>query len=222
MKPSSLPLALILLLLAACHSGTTSAPPPEPAAKAATQQTRAAATAAFDFYLLNLSWSPEFCHSHPTAPECAVHSTFVLHGLWPQNNDGSYPKNCSSAPGPADPSQYSDIYPDPSLLEHEWKTHGTCSGLSPDDFFSSARKAFHSVTIPPRLAGLHSQISMPPAQILGLFTAGNPHIPQAALALSCGSNYLTAVEVCLDKNLQPIPCSGVRSCRANTVRIPPP
>jgi ribonuclease T2 len=25
----------------------------------------------FDYYLLNLSWSPEFCHSHQTAPECA-------------------------------------------------------------------------------------------------------------------------------------------------------
>jgi ribonuclease T2 len=219
-KQDPLPLALVLLLLTACHSSTTSAPPPELAAKPAAQQTRASAT--FDFYLLNLSWSPEFCHSHPTAAECAAHSTFVLHGLWPQNNGGSYPQNCSSAPGPADPSQYGDIYPDPSLLQHEWKTHGTCSGLSPDDFFSSARKAFHSVTIPPKLAGLQSQISLPPGQILELFTASNPQIPQAALALSCGSNYLTAVEVCLDKSLQPITCSGVRSCRANTVRIPPP
>src|SRR3974390_1701145 len=43
----------------------------------------------FDYYLLNLSWSPEFCHSHPSAAECAEHATFVLHGLWPQNFDGS-------------------------------------------------------------------------------------------------------------------------------------
>jgi ribonuclease T2 len=219
-KPSLFPLALILLLLAGCRSNTTSAPPREAAAKPAAAQAHAAA--GFDFYLLNLSWSPEFCHSHPSAAECAAHSTFVLHGLWPENNDGSYPQNCSSAPGPADPSQYSNIYPDPSLLQHEWRTHGTCSGLSPDNFFSSARKAFHSVTIPPKLAGLQSQMSLPPDQILGLFTASNPQIPRTALALSCGNNYLTAVEVCLDKSLQPMPCSGVRSCRANTVRIPPP
>jgi ribonuclease T2 len=219
-KPRFLPLALVLLLLTGCRSRTTSAPSPEPAARPAADQVRASTT--FDFYLLNLSWSPEFCHSHPTAAECAAHSTFVLHGLWPQSNDGSYPHNCSNAPGPADPSQFRDIYPDPGLLEHEWKTHGTCSGLSPDDFFSSARKAFHSVAIPPKLAGLQSQISLPPGQILELFTSSNPQIPQAALALSCGSNYLTAVEVCLDKSLQPIACSGVHSCRANTVRIPPP
>jgi ribonuclease T2 len=216
-KPSSFALALVLLPLLACRSGT----PPAPASSAEPRP-QTPATGQFDFYLLNLSWSPEFCHSHPTAAECAAHSTFVLHGLWPQNNGGTYPQNCSSAPGPADPSQYSDIYPDPSLLQHEWATHGTCSGLSPDDFFSSARKAFHSVTIPPKLADLQAQISLPPDQILGLFTASNPQIPQAALALSCGNNYLTAVEVCLDKSLQPIACSGVRSCRANTVRIPPP
>lgn len=214
-------LGLVLLLVAGCKSGPTGSPATS-AAPSAQPQARATATAAFDFYLLNLSWSPEFCHSHPTAAECAAHSTFVLHGMWPQNNDGTYPQNCSTAPGPADPSQYSDIYPDPSLLQHEWATHGTCSGMAPDDYFSAARKAFHAVVIPTQLSGLTSQTSMPPDQILGRFTASNPQVPSSALALSCGSNYLTAVEECLDKSFAPIACSGVRSCRANTVKIPPP
>lgn len=209
---------LLLLAIAGCHSPTASNPSASP--QSARLQPRAAAQ--FDFYLLNLSWSPEFCQTHPGAAECAAHSTFVLHGLWPQNNDGTYPHNCSSAPGPADPSQYSDIFPDPGLLQHEWSTHGTCSGLSPDAYFSDARKAFRAVVIPPQLANLKAQTSMPPDQILGLFTASNSQIPQSSLALSCGNNYLTAVEECLDKTFQPIACSGVRSCRANTVRIPPP
>lgn len=220
MKRTAFALALLLLACTGCRRFTASSPSEGTAKPGSAEHPRAVST--FDFYLLNLSWSPEFCHSHPNAAECAAHSNFVLHGLWPQNNDGTYPHNCSSAPGPADPSQYSDIYPDPSLLQHEWNTHGTCSGLSPNDYFSAARKAFHSVTIPPKLAGLTSQTSMPPDQILGLFTASNPQIAQPDLALSCGNNYLTAVEVCLDKSLQPIACSAVRSCRANTVRIPPP
>jgi len=219
-KRISFALVLLLLVLPGCHRFTASATSSDPASPDDRQQAHTAGK--FDFYLLNLSWSPEFCHSHPTAAECAQHSTFVLHGMWPQNNNGSYPQHCSSAPGPADPSQYSDIYPDPSLLHHEWTTHGTCSGLSPDAYFSAARKAFHAVVIPPRLANLNKQISMPPDQILGLFTASNPQIPPSALALSCGGNYLTAFEECLDKSFQPIACSGVRSCRANTVRIPPP
>ena len=219
MKPNSIALALVLLALIACRSGPAPTPPSE-TTRSENQQARAAAQ--FDFYLLNLSWSPEFCHSHPAAAECAQHATFVLHGLWPQNNDGTYPHNCSNAPGAADPSMHSDIYPDASLLDHEWKTHGTCSGLSPNDYFTAARKAFRSVAIPPRLANLRTQTSMPPDQILGLFTASNAQIPSSALALSCGNNSLTAVEECLDKSFQPIACSGVRSCRANTVKIPPP
>jgi ribonuclease T2 len=208
MKLTIVAVCVAVVLIADCKSGA--------------QSGSGAAPGSFDFYLLNLSWSPEYCHSHPTAAECAAHSTFVLHGLWPENNDGSYPQNCSNAPGPANPSQYSDIYPDAGLLEHEWQTHGTCSGLSPDAFFQLARAAFHSVTIPPTLQTLSSQTSLPPDQIVGLFTASNPAIPGSSLVVSCGNNYLTAVEVCLDKSLHAVACSGVRSCGANTVKIPAP
>jgi ribonuclease T2 len=186
------------------------------------QPNAAASQQTFDYYLLNLSWSPEFCSTHPDKPECALHLGFVLHGLWPQNTNGSYPENCSNAPGPSDPSHYADLYPDQGLLRHEWQTHGTCSGLAPDAFFQLARQAVHAVAIPTELSSLNHQISMPPAEILSLFAKANPSIPAASLALSCGNNYLTAVEVCLSKTLQPISCGAIRSCHANTVRIPPP
>lgn len=174
----------------------------------------------FDFYLLTLSWSPEFCATHSSAAECALHAGFVLHGLWPQNTDASYPEHCSDAPGPSNPSQYSDIFPDPGLLQHEWTTHGTCSGLAPDSYFQLARRAFQSVHTPADLNNLTQQTSEPPATILADFSSINPGIPQSSLALSCGNNYLTAVQACLDKNLNAIICQ-VRSCAANSVRIVP-
>lgn len=222
----TLPIVL-LLCLTAC-----TAPAPVNTISATTQRTAsnipppppppATGPQNFDYYLLNLSWSPEFCHSHQSAPECGRGATFVLHGLWPQNADGSYPENCNSAPGPANPSQYSDIYPDTGLLQHEWRTHGTCSGLSAEGFFKAARTAFQSFIVPPKLAQLNTQVSLPPDQILSLVTQSNPSIDAKSLVLSCGNNYLTAVEVCLDKKLHPIACGTVRSCRARTVRIPPP
>jgi ribonuclease T2 len=213
-------LAVMALLVSGCNAP---APPPAvPGSPRIAVAPRAAGSQSFDYYLLNLSWSPEFCYSHPSAAECAQHSSFVLHGLWPQRTDGSYPQDCSDAPGPVDPSQYSDIYPDASLLEHEWKTHGTCSGLSPNAFFGAARKAFRSFVIPPRLAQLTNQISMAPQQILSLVEQSNPGVPAESLAVSCGNNYLTAVEECLDTQLHPIACGPIRSCRANMVRIPPP
>lgn len=214
----------LLVQLTACRTGRQAAVASENAerSRVASSDGPKTTTFAFDYYLLNLSWSPEFCHSHTNAVECGTHAAFVLHGLWPQKNDGSYPENCSSAPGPADASAYKDIYPDEGLLRHEWQTHGTCSGLGPDEFFAAARTAYRSVAIPPVLLSLSSQTTMPPEEILGLFTATNPAIQRASLALSCGNNYLTAVEVCLDKSLHAISCPGIRSCRANVVRIPPP
>ena len=176
----------------------------------------------FDYYLLNLSWSPEYCQGHPTATECAARATFVLHGLWPENMDGSYPESCTSAPGPADPGEYKDIYPDPGLLQHEWQKHGTCSGLSADAYFQAARTAFRAVIVPGPLENLKSEISLTPGQIIDLFAASNPRIPVSSFALSCGHNDLTAVEICLDKSMNPISCTAVRSCRAQTVRITPP
>jgi ribonuclease T2 len=181
------------------------------------------ATGTFDYYLLNLSWSPEFCHSHPDATECAAHARFVLHGLWPQNNDGSYPERCSNAPGPANAAAYKDIYADAGLLQHEWKAHGTCSGLSAEAFFAQARAAVRAVKIPAELDGLDRQTSMTPEEILGLFAQSNPAIGRTGMALSCGNNYLTAIEVCLDKSLHPMACpSTLRSCRARTVKIAAP
>jgi ribonuclease T2 len=215
MKPSVFVAVFALLLsLGGCKS--------TPQTGATNQRAAVQTGSGFDYYLLNLSWSPEFCHSHPNAAECASHSTFVLHGLWPQNNDGSYPENCSNAPGPSDPSTFADIYADTGLLEHEWRTHGTCSGLSPDAFFSTARSAWRSVVIPRKLAALSRQTSMSPNEIMDLFMVDNPRIPRESLAVSCGNNYLTAVEICLDKTLRPIQCGPIRSCRAVIVRIPPP
>ncbi|HEY2468134.1 MAG TPA: ribonuclease T2 [Terracidiphilus sp.] len=220
MKPSVLVAVLALLLpFAACKSTPqTSAANPS----ATTQHAAVPTGSGFDFYLLNLSWSPEFCYSHPSAAECASHSTFVLHGLWPQNNNGTYPENCSNAPGPSDPSAFADIYPEASLLEHEWHAHGTCSGLSADAFFTTARTAFHSVVIPHQLQSLTRQASMSPNQVMNLFMEDNPKIPRESLAVSCGNNYLTAVEICLDKTLHPVQCGLIRSCRAVVIRIPPP
>ena len=227
MKKRIFPALLIVLPLAACNPTTPNPPSPQPKTTTAFAQPHTAIPAPtgnqnFDYYLLNLSWSPEFCHSHSYAPECAQRLAFTLHGLWPQNNSGPFIQNCSTAPGPQNPSQYADIYPAPGLLRHEWQTHGTCSGLTADAFFSLARTATHSVAIPATLTQLDHQISLPPAQIINLFQTANPSFPPNSILISCGNNYLTAVEVCMDKQAQPIACGPIRSCRANTVRIPPP
>ena len=59
--------------------------------KAAATQTQGS----FDYYLLSLSWAPNYCAEHPgdNSSECRAgnHKGFVLHGLWPQSNEGPPP-----------------------------------------------------------------------------------------------------------------------------------
>lgn len=129
----------------------------------------------FDYYVLALSWSPEFCHSHPSNAQCSGHFGFVVHGLWPQFVDG-YPEHCSTQPGLTDPSSMTDIMPGPSLVEHEWTTHGTCSGLDPEAYFKLVRQAFAAVKVPSRLAAPHQMSAMTPQELKEEFIAANPRL----------------------------------------------
>jgi ribonuclease T2 len=174
----------------------------------------------FDYYLLTLSWSPEFCHSHTDKPECqSGHHGFVLHGLWPQYVNG-YPENCSTAPGLSNPSEMADIMPDPGLVAHEWSTHGTCSGLDAEAYFKLLRQAFRSVKIPDRFASASANFSVSPQDVKSAFVQSNSGLSANEMTVSCGNNYLTAVSLCLTKDLKPTACQNLRDCRANVIRVP--
>ncbi len=236
-----LPLLLPLGCRTASPSGTSASTPASrpqgdftlpgntaPAPSVAPRRTRrhrsaAAVTAQpgdFDYYLLTLSWSPEFCATH-SSPECAAHPGFVVHGLWPQNNDGTYPEDCSNAPGPANPQGDTDLQPTVSLVEHEWQTHGTCSGLAADPYFNTIRQAFHEIVIPPSLTHVQAPETVAPQLLLKQFASANPRLPANAFVLSCGNNYLTAVEVCLTKSLAGESCPNVKTCGATVVKVTP-
>ncbi len=177
----------------------------------------------FDFYLLVLSWSPEFCYSRPGAAECSAHKGFVVHGLWPQNKDGSYPSNCrTDQPAPSDPSSMSGIMP-AEIVRHEWQTHGTCSGLSGDAYFALIRKAWASVKIPEQFSAPGASFSVSSAQLKHAFEKSNPQLNDSGMAVQLRTRYLNAVEICLAKSpaLDPIACSGVRDARSGTFLVPP-
>ena len=176
---------------------------------------------AFDYYLLTLSWSPEFCHSHADQPECqSGHHGFVVHGLWPQYVDG-YPEHCSNAPGLTNPAEMADLMPDTGLVAHEWSTHGTCSGLSPEDYFKLLRRAFESIKVPEKFAAPRETFSISPQDVKKDFLQSNAGLKEDEMTVSCGNNYLTAVSVCMTKDLKRTACQSLRDCRANVIRVPP-
>jgi ribonuclease T2 len=175
----------------------------------------------FDYYLLTLSWSPEFCYSHAEKPECqSGHHGFVVHGLWPQYVNG-YPENCSSAPGLENSAEMTDLMPDSGLVVHEWSTHGTCSGLDAENYFQLVRRAFASVKVPDSFRAPGHSLSLPPQEVKSEFLKANPGLSGEDLTVSCGHNYLTAVSICLSKDLRPVACQNLRDCRANVIRVSP-
>jgi len=216
-------LSVALLALAGCNNsapGTASASPSMAQTVSAATPKAAATGQPYDFYLLNLSWSPEYCVTNAGAAECTQHLGFVVHGLWPQNNDGTYPQNCGTRPGPTD-ADWQGLMPTAALALHEWVTHGTCTPYDAPTYFGLIRKAFGEVKIPADFTANTQPASEPPAAIIGDFAAANSNFPQASIAVSCGNNALTAMEFCLDKNLNPEACQSVKPCGANTVKIPP-
>jgi ribonuclease T2 len=75
----------------------------------------------FDYYVLSLSWSPQYCADAPgdrDRRQCASgrRYAFVLHGLWPQNERG-FPQSC--AEGDTLPralvDDMLDVMPSPSI-----------------------------------------------------------------------------------------------------------
>lgn len=112
-----------------------------------------------DIYVLAYSWEPEFCYNQSSYPGCQAPQDywghyFTLHGLWPQYSAGGYPADCTNEPfnssvptavGYSDmlkywPNvQYAESDPDyDEFWTHEWTKHGTCTGLSQQDYFSNA------------------------------------------------------------------------------------
>ena len=177
----------------------------------------------FDYYLLTLSWSPEYCYSNSSSAECSGghHFGFIVHGLWPQFQNGNYPENCSNAAGLSNPASMLDIMPDPDLIRHEWETHGTCSGLSAQAYFGLRRQAFTSISIPGQFADPTSQQTLSPMQIKADFERANPKLQDADLMITCSRNYLKAVEICMTKSLTPMACPTPRECTTRMLRIPP-
>jgi ribonuclease I len=108
------------------------------------RENSASVSADFDFYLLALTLHPAFCaDGHARKRECRTRESvpLAIHGLWPEKlQPGRYPRNCAGSPldlAPALERDLSRLMPGmaDNLHAHEWRTHGTCSGLDDDEYF---------------------------------------------------------------------------------------
>jgi ribonuclease T2 len=201
-----------------------------PAASARHHHRNDAVVGQFDYYLLSLSWSPAFCIQQPNSAECngPRRFGFIVHGLWPQNENG-WPQNCGGDTEVPDSvvQGIADLMPARKLVYHEWTAHGTCSGLNPQAFFALVRRAYGSIAIPAPLQRPAAAIEQSPAAIVNEVLAANPRLPAESVVATCtgqGIPRLREVHVCFDRELNARACSADalrESCHAPSVIVPP-
>ncbi|UJW73233.1 ribonuclease T2 [Rhizobium sp. SL42] len=185
----------------------------------------------FDFYVLSLSWSPTFCQSNGASrnrEQCGQDKRFglIVHGLWPQYERG-FPESCPTDQPQQVPRslgrQVIDVMPGMGLIGHEWRKHGTCSGLDMADYFSVLRQAYDNVRIPDVLRGTRHQTRTSPQALEDAFMADNPGLSRSAVAVTCDNQRLDEVRICFSKSLEFRACPEVdaRACRRSELTIPP-
>jgi ribonuclease T2 len=176
----------------------------------------------FDYYVLSLSWSSAWCALEGDArddPQCDAGRdlTFVLHGLWPQNEVGwpSYCRTTERDPSRAMTAAMADIMGGSGVAFYQWKKHGRCSGLSADAFFQTARRAYRAVTVPPLFSQVRRDLEVPPEVIESAFLESNPALSRDMVTVTCQGGRISEVRICLNKDLSPRACGSdaIRDCR---------
>ena len=191
---------------------------------------KASGSAGFSYYLLVLSYAPNFCdqpQGNKDPRECGAgrHIGFVVHGLWPQAEDSRGPENCAPASPVAQAIVQATLryMPTESLIQHEWAAHGTCSGLSAGDYFAALRKARDAVSVPSDIDQPAKPLQLSPGEIESKLAAANPAFPRGAIRTSCyRDRELQEIRVCLDRSLSPRVCgSSAGECTAPQVSLLP-
>jgi ribonuclease T2 len=199
-------------------------------AKAAPRKKKPASSPQFSYYMLVLSYAPDFCdqpQGKKDPRECGAgrRAGFVVHGLWPRGETSRGPEHC----GPARPVSQAIVQatlkyiPTESLIQHEWAAHGTCSGLPVAEYFGALRKARDSVRLPPDLDQPSQKLQFSPADVESKIASANPSFAKAAFRTSCyGDGELQEVRICLNQDLSPRACGpSAGECRAARVMLLP-
>jgi ribonuclease T2 len=184
----------------------------------------------FDYYVMALSWTPSFCELEGDAKnsdQCDPRHDFgwTLHGLWPQYHQGwpSYCNTLERQPSRQMTNAMTDIMGTSGLAWHQWKKHGTCSGLSARDYFNLSRTAYTSVTRPAVFKKLEKTVQLPASVVEDAFLKANPELHKDMVTVTCRNRHIQEVRICLSKSLDPVPCGRdvIKDCSMTNAILPP-
>ena len=184
----------------------------------------------FDYYVVSLSWSPNWCLREGDArnsPQCAAGTGhgWILHGLWPQYHRG-YPSFCQTVERPPSrrmTAEMADIMGTTGLAWHQWRKHGSCTGLSAGAYFALSRQAYGLIKRPELLRKLRRDVRLPAQVIEEAFLQANPGFEPDGVTITCKAGGIQEARICLSKALKPVPCGQdvVRDCRLEDALLTP-
>lgn len=184
----------------------------------------------FDYYVLSLSWSPNWCAYEGDArgsDQCdARHDHgWILHGLWPQYHRG-WPEYCQTTerpPSRAMTRDMADIMGTSGLAWHQWKKHGACSGLSATAYYALSREAYGRVVRPEVFRKLDKTVKLPASVVEEAFLQANPGFEPDGVTITCRQGHIQEARICLSRDLDPVPCGQdvVRDCTARDALFTP-
>lgn len=184
----------------------------------------------FDYYVLSMSWSPNWCATTGRAqgsPQCDAGRRFgwVLHGLWPQYALG-YPSYCRTANAPPSrrmTAEMADVMGTSGLAWHQWKKHGSCTGLAAGDYYALAREAFAQVKVPEVFGRLDRSVKLPASVVEEAFLKANAGWTADMLTITCKDGFIQEARLCLTRELEPRRCGAdvVRDCAMKDALLEP-
>ncbi len=184
----------------------------------------------FDYFVLSLSWSSAWCALEGDArddPQCddGRGLTFVLHGLWPQYEDGwpSYCRTTERDPTRAETAAMADIMGGAGPAFYQWKKHGRCAGLSAANYFRTARAAYDRVTVPGFLSEVSRRLQVPAEVIEAAFLEANPDLARDQITITCKEGLIQEARICLTPDLEFRRCGKdvLRDCQLQDAVLEP-
>lgn len=184
----------------------------------------------FDYFVMSLSWSSAWCAIEGDArndPQCDARKglTFVLHGLWPQYEDGwpSYCRTVERDPTRSETAAMADIMGGSGLAFYQWKKHGRCSGLSAGAYFGTARAAYQRVKVPDLFLAVSRPLTLPASVIEDAFLEANPGLAAEQITITCKDGLIQEARICLTRDLQFRRCGTdvIRDCRLKDAILEP-
>lgn len=182
----------------------------------------------FDYYVMALSYSPNWCARTGNArrdPQCddGRGFTWVLHGLWPQYETGwpSYCRTGAGDPTRAQTAAMADIMGSSGPAFYQWKKHGRCAGLPAQGYFDTARAAYDSIKLPDVFENITRDLTLPASVIEDAFIEANPNLQRDHITITCQDGMIAEARICLTKDLQPRRCGAdvIRDCTLKDARL---